>query len=226
MLHLIIAEAALETIPRELWSNPIIRRHAAKRGKHPSKILLDLSYHYPAAKRLKDIEKRGRPDITHFCLLEALGSLANRRGTLKVYVHTYNDKVIYIDPETRLPRHYLRFVGLIEQLFEKGKVPPKAQKPLLWVKDMTISELVKEIGVSSVMLMTEKGEYYSFERLVEYFQTEKDTVVIIGGFQRGDFKQDTYNVAKLKVSIFNEPLEAWVVISRVLTAYEKALGLW
>ena len=66
-------------------------------------------------------EKRGRPDIVHFTLLEALGSPLNLEGLLKIYVHTYSGYVIDVRPEVRLPRDCNRFSGLMEQLFQEGK---------------------------------------------------------------------------------------------------------
>ena len=36
-----------------------------------------------------------------------------------IIVHTRNNDVITIDPETRIMRNYTRFIGLMEQLFEK-----------------------------------------------------------------------------------------------------------
>ncbi|HID15949.1 MAG TPA: 16S rRNA methyltransferase, partial [Candidatus Atribacteria bacterium] len=129
-LTIILAEAALETIPKQIINHPLIRKHSKKRGKKPSEMLLDTSYHYAAMKKLDGRWKRGRPDIIHITLLQILGSPANLQGKIKVYIHTRNNKVIYINPETRLPRNYLRFTGLIEQLFKTRKVPPKAENPL------------------------------------------------------------------------------------------------
>ncbi len=58
--------------------------------------ILDRSYHHAAMKDIADSEKRGRPDIAHLCLLEALGSPLNKEGLLRTYVHTYNDYVISV----------------------------------------------------------------------------------------------------------------------------------
>ena len=57
-------------------------------------------------KKLNNWRKRGRPDIVHLCLLEALESPLNKNKILSVYVHTYDNKIIYINPEVRLPRNY------------------------------------------------------------------------------------------------------------------------
>ena len=120
MLTFILAESALETVPQELWKHPAIENYSEKKGKSPRLIVLDRSYHHAAMEGMKDGEKRGRPDIVHFSLLEALGSPLNREGLLKVYVHTFDDHVISVDPQTRLPKNYNRFIGLMEQLFDGG----------------------------------------------------------------------------------------------------------
>ncbi|RLG20801.1 hypothetical protein DRN72_04605 [Methanosarcinales archaeon] len=56
--------------------------------------LLDSSYHHKAMRMLENPDKRGRPDIVHFCLLEALGSPLNVDGKLSTVVHTYDGKII------------------------------------------------------------------------------------------------------------------------------------
>ena len=93
-------------------------------------------------KKLEESERRGRPDIVHFALLEALGSPLNKERLLQTYVHTLKNHVITISPETRLPRNYDRFVGLMEQLFELGQVPPAGQI-LLKLELKTLAELQK-----------------------------------------------------------------------------------
>jgi hypothetical protein len=54
-----------------------------------------------------------RPDITHQCLLMLLDSPLNRAGLLQVYVHTAKGVLIEINPQTRIPRTYKRFAGLM-----------------------------------------------------------------------------------------------------------------
>ncbi|MEM4548526.1 MAG: hypothetical protein QXP94_07425, partial [Thermofilaceae archaeon] len=137
-LHLLLAEAGLELVPAEIWGHPTVAASARKRGKEPGEILLDVSLHYAAMKSLKDRMKRGRPDIAHFCMLLALGSLLNRAGMLELYVHTYDGRMIGVSPHVRLPRNYNRFVGLVEQLLKEGRVPPNSASPLLWVEPYSL----------------------------------------------------------------------------------------
>ena len=150
-IKLVLAEAALETVPREIWGHPAVYKTAKRRGKTPASILLDRSLHHQAMKNLPEAEKRGRPDIVHVSLLEALSSPLNREGLLETYVHTIGDYAIFINPETRLPRNYNRFVGLIEQLFEIGRVPPEGE-PLLTLKPMSLRVLLEQIKPTRIIL--------------------------------------------------------------------------
>merc|ERR1712142_677744 len=60
-----------------------------------------------------------RPDITHQCLLMLLDSPLNRAGLLQVYIHTAKNVLIEVHPQTRIPRTFDRFCGLMVQLLYK-----------------------------------------------------------------------------------------------------------
>lgn len=122
MLQIIVADSELELIPPEFKGNPVIRRNARVRGKLPGEILLDSSRH-GAALSDNDRRRRGRPDILHNIILALQDSIVNQRGHLRVAIHTRNDQLITLGPETRLPRNFNRFVGLAEQLLLKNIVP-------------------------------------------------------------------------------------------------------
>ena len=87
LLILILAESALERIPKKLWTHPAVKSYAQERKKPAKLLLLDRSYHHFAMRELKENQKRGRPDIIHFSLLEALSSALNKEGFLQVFVH-------------------------------------------------------------------------------------------------------------------------------------------
>ena len=54
-----------------------------------------------------------RPDIAHQCLLMLLDSPLNRANLLQVYVHTAKGVLIEVNPQTRIPRTFKRFAGLM-----------------------------------------------------------------------------------------------------------------
>ncbi len=224
-LSIILIESSIELVPESIWSHPAVLNAARRRRKKPGEMLLDKSIHYHAMKGLTNFEKRGRPDIVHISLLNALGSPLNKRGLLKLYVHTVNGSVIFIDPSTRIPRNYNRFVGLFEQLLKYGKVPPEASKPLLYVKKMNLKSLLTEIGCRCLILLSEEGVRASPDRVVEE-ALSAECAVGIGCFPHGSFSEATYSLAKYVYSIYPEVLEAWIVVSRVIEACERLYGIY
>jgi len=224
LLILILAECALEPIPRGLWRHPTIKRHSKRRGKPPQVILLDRSYHHSAMKNLKESEKRGRPDIIHFALLEALGSPLNKEGLLQVYVHTINDYVITVNPEARLPRNYNRFIGLMEQLFESEKVPSTGQT-LLRLEHKTLPKLLQEIKSDYVVAFSRKGSPKTLEEAVSKLLHKERPAVIIGGFPHGHFSETTIRLASEVVCIDPGMFETWTLTSRVIYEYECVVSL-
>ena len=226
MLTLVLAESALETVPESLWSHSSVQRHAKLRRKPPRFVLLDRSYHHRAMKKLEHNEKRGRPDIVHFVLLEALGSPLNKEGLLQVYVHTFNDYVITVNPETRLPRNYDRFVSLIEQLFEYERVPPQQrQTALLTLEHKTLTQLIGEVKPSYVLAFSRIGKPRMLEEAISKLSNEKRPLLIVGGFPHGHFSEATLKLVNETVCIDPDMLETWTVTSRAIYEYERLLSV-
>ncbi len=220
MLHLVIADSELELVPDSIVDHPAVVNYAKRRGKKPEEVILDSSYHHSALRKLEDGDRRGRPDIVHICLLNALESIANKEGKLRVYVHTRNDEVIYIKPETRLPRNYNRFLGLMESLFKNKVVPQDLE--LLCLEEKSLGELVEEIGPDDVFVMHEAGELIKPWDFGKILAGLENPMVIVGGFPHGDFRSQ---VEGKKLSLYREPLMAWTVVNEVLVNFEASLGL-
>jgi rRNA small subunit pseudouridine methyltransferase Nep1 len=223
-LNLILAESALEIVPREIVDHPSVKRWAERRGKEPDKVLLDISYHYAAMRGLVNWDRRGRPDIVYVSLLNVLGSPLNREGLLQVYVHTLNDFVITLDPEIKLPRNYLRFLGLVEQLFDIGKVPPKG-KWLMKLERKTLKNLLEELKPSKTIFLTEGGRKTKAGKLGVMIKEEENPSVVIGGFQKGEFKEENIKLADAKISLYKRALDAWVVAGIVVHEVGRALEI-
>ncbi|MEM3079632.1 MAG: 16S rRNA methyltransferase [Thermoproteota archaeon] len=221
---LVIAEAALELVPENISKHPAILSHAQRRGKDPSKMLLDRSYHHAAMKKLGSAWKRGRPDITHITLLEVLGTPLYMRGRLKVYVHTVRDEVIKLYPGVRLPRNYERFLGLFEQLLQLGEVPP-GKPPLLKVEKGGLQRLVRDVKPSKVIALTTLGKPKPLKKLCEESTHISEPMFLIGGFPRGHFEEETLQTVDESYRVYKEHLETWVIASRLIYAYEMAEGL-
>ena len=224
MLNFVFAEAALEIIPKEISSHPSVVAWAKSRGKKTHRALLDRSYHHWAMKSLDNCLKRGRPDILHFSLLEALGTPLNREGLLRTYVHTIRNLLIFINPTVRLPRNYNRFVGLIEQLFMKTKVPDQGEM-LLNVRRGNLSALLKTINPSFTLLFSRSGSSKTLPEVLEMIVKMENPLVIVGAFSGGSFSEETRKIANECVSIDSETLDAWTVTARIIYEYERLLKL-
>jgi len=223
-LIFVLAESALERVPKELWRHPAVVKTARARRKRPGAMLLDRSLHHPAMKNLPDAGKRGRPDIVHTTLLAVMGSPLNKEGLLRAYVHTIDDHVIEVDPATRLPKNYNRFVGLIEQLYEEGQVPPGGP-PLLTIRREGLAELVERLEPDRVVAFTREGEPRTIEEVMKGLAGIEKPMILIGGFAHGHFSDETLSLADETACIDPEGLEAWVVASRAIYEFERVLGL-
>ena len=224
MLILVLAEAALETVPEDLWSHPAVRRHSKRQRKPPEQLLLDRSLHHSAMRRLEGNLKRGRPDITHFALLEALGSPLNKEGLLQTYVHTNKDYTITVNPSTRLPRNYNRFIGLMEQLFQQGKVPSEGET-LLKLEHKTLQQLLTETEADHILALSREGNPKTLQEAVSSLKPKQKPAIIVGGFPHGHLTETTTQLADELVCIDKEMLEAWTVTSRAIYEYEKTLSI-
>jgi len=223
-LILVIVEAAVELVPEEIRGHPSVRAEARRRGKRVDEILLDRSYHHAAMKDLPENWKRGRPDITHFTLLEALGSPLNRLGLLETYVQLRDGHVIWINPETRLPRVYERFKGLIEKLYMEPVVKVD-EKILLKMERKALKNLIDELRPDLKILLSEDGEEVGWKELGELIISHQKPMIMVGGFPRGDFSPETKKHADKIVRIWPTPLEAWTVTSRILCIIEQNLNI-
>ena len=226
MINLVYAETSLELVPLEIIHHPSVRRNAKRKGKPPEENLLDRSLHHWAMDKLENNEKRGRPDIIHFLLLEALGSPLNKAGKLRIWVHTTQDLCIYVNTETRLPRDYNRFKSLMEQLFVDGRSPSTGDAVLLELKRLNINQLMSSLNTDFVAGLSSRGEPSNFEDVSKLLCEYNNPMVCIGAFPHGPYKEETDSIMNKKLSVYPEPLEAWIVNSRIIYELEKCLDVY
>lgn len=219
-----LAESALETIPEILWEHPEVRRDARERNLSPGELLLDRSYHHRAMRNLKDAHKRGRPDIVHFSLLNALETPLSEEGLLRVYVHTFQDFILEFDPNVRLPRNYMRFKGLIEQLFKTGRVPPR-DKALIMLRKGSLADLRNELKPDMVIGFSSGAPLKPLHNIVSGLTCLKAVMVVVGCFPHGEFKEETVKLFDSCYAIYPKSLNAWVVVARLVYEVEKSIGL-
>ncbi len=230
ILNLIIAESALQVVPKEIQSHPQIVRYAQRRGKVPGEVLLDRAFHHTAMQRLSRTnyrippEKMGRPDIVHNTLLQILETPLNWEGRLQVHVHTQEDKVIWVNPKVRLPKNYVRFVGLVEQLYRDRQVPSKGD-PLLTIDTIGLEALIERIAPDMKVGLSRIGEPELMRNVANRMSIAERPSVIIGGFPRGHFQQATRELVPQLYSVDQETLDAWVVAGRFVYDFEWAIGL-
>ena len=229
MISLVLAESALETVPAELAAHPSVISHARKLGADPSAILLDNSWHYAAMRGIKDWAKRGRPDLVHLAVSTAAAAPLYRvRHELGLYVHTVRDDVIRFGPDVRVPKSYHRFAGLVERLYAEGKIlagaihgPPKM---LMEMKRQTFGQLIKEEGFSRVVGFSSRGAAppspFPYEEIMR--RVPDDAAIVVGGFQKGHFGSSVAACLDEVYAVDAAPLEAHVVIARLLYEYEKS----
>ena len=220
MLTLVLADSELELVPPQIQRHPAIRSHARKQGKSPARLLLDSSFHHPAMRRLEQGERRGRPDIVHLFMLLCLDSILNGEGKLRTIVHTRNNEMITIAPETRIPKNYTRFVGLMEDLFEKRRVPGTGTPLLTLESGKDLKAVLEDIGGKSVAL-DPAGKMVD---LADFLAKKKgDITMVIGGFPHGEFNSPVKEFCSESISIFPSPLKVWTVAAEVLVNYGNVI---
>lgn len=220
MLSLVIAESALELVPKEMHRHNSVTASARRFNKKPSEILLDVSWHFAAMKGIKNEIKRGRPDLVHFSLLEACSIPLYFEDRLNVFVHTIDDKVISVGKNVRLPKSYHRFTGLVEKLYATREIKEN-NDTLLTLKDMSLGDLIRKIDPEQTIALSSKGVKSSYQNLAEVI--DNNTCLVVGGFSKGQFFDKNKEYFDKTIAVDKNPLEAHIIISRVLYECEKRI---
>lgn len=220
VLSLVVVDAELETIPDIMKDDYSIRIQAKKRGKPASKMLLDSNFMHSAIERYFPGEstRRGRPDIIFHLLMTSLESILNKKSGLRVIIHTRNNRIIEINPSIRLPKSYNRFVGLMEDLFDKKAIGPQSET-LMKVTDGDWKDALNMAGGEKILL-SPKGIP---GKIADVFHGTGDMSVIIGGFSQGDFISDVYSLGS-GISIYPDELTIWSVAMECICQYERDYG--
>ena len=217
-INFVLAESALELVPKEILRSPAVTSDSRRRGVDGGRILLDRSFHQSAMAKLKEPEKRGRPDLVHEALLSVTGTPLYLYGSVRVFVHTNQDVVLELAEKTRIPKSYFRFRGLVEKLLSE-----RSDDELVKVYGAGIGELVRRrISPGRVFGLSVRGRQSGSEELARAVVAARDPCVIVGGFPHGHFSHETLTLADELVRVNLRPLEAHVVAARVVYEVEKA----
>ncbi|MBY8984878.1 MAG: 16S rRNA methyltransferase [Candidatus Lokiarchaeota archaeon] len=216
-LIIILVESGIELIPKEIRNHPAVRKNFS--AQLYSSQLLDTAFHHTAIRNLKNPEKRGRPDITHLCLLNALGSPLNKSGNLRLFIHTINNKIYKFNPEIKIARNYNRFKGLMAKLLIDGDVNANGI-PLISEFKGELQELIDKFKDPRIFLFSSRGKLIQNYKELYSEDLSENIVAIIGGYQKGNFSDYIMGLCKNLISISKYPLDAWVVISKIINMYE------
>ncbi|XP_018408684.1 PREDICTED: ribosomal RNA small subunit methyltransferase NEP1 [Nanorana parkeri] len=144
-----------------------------------------------------------RPDITHQCLLMLLDSPLNRAGLLQVYIHTQRNVLIEVNPQTRIPRTFPRFCGLMGKKHFGIKV----------IKN----PITDHLPVGCVKVTTSfQGERVSCVR--DLVPSEEPMMIVVGAFAHGSVNVD---FGERTVSISEYPLSAALTCAKICSAFEE-----
>lgn len=221
-LIIVLVECGLELIPKQIRNHPAVKKNLS--SNIYSSQLLDNALHFSAMKKLENYEKRGRPDITHVCLLNALGSPLNKNGNLLLFIHTIHNKIFKFNPEIRIARNYNRFKGLIAKLLIDGSIEIKNSKLIEPFKG-NLKELIANFENSEVYLFSSKGTLIDNYKELFIEDISKNYFAIVGGFQKSSFSKEISALSENLISISQHPLDAWAAINRVISYYELTYGI-
>ena len=231
MLHIILLDCALELVPSEISSLKQIQKHATRRGKKSSELLLDQTHHGQSMTKLSQNERRGRPDITFLSLMSILETPLCKEGLLSVHLQLQDGRVVEVNPEVRLPRNYDRFVGLIEQLLLNGRVPPKGDS-LLQVRDTNLQDLLtrlkEESDSAKTILTIEGGQKATREKLGALLPQDASVPVIVGvgAFPHGDMPEQIASQFDAHLELDREVMMAWHVCAEILWVYSLSIDVF
>ncbi|CAH0387084.1 unnamed protein product [Bemisia tabaci] len=170
-------------------------------------------------KKEKRDPKSCRPDILHQCLLMLLDSPLNRAGLLQVFVHTEKNVLIEINPQTRIPRTYKRFAGLMVQLLHKFYV--RTADGSLKLLKVIKNPITDHLPVGCKKILTS----YSANKVVnprDIVPKNEPLAIVVGAMAHGQVKVD---YGEDTISISNYPLSAALTCAKVCSAFEEVWGV-
>jgi len=157
-----------------------------------------------------------RPDITHQCLLTLLDSPLNKAGKLQVYIRTEGHQLIEVNPQTRIPRTYSRFAGLMVQLLHKLSIKAvgSTERLLHIIRNPLTDHL--PVGAPRVGL---SGDAPVIQLPAWIKEQKKGPIVFfIGAMAHGE---DKFEDVEQKIGISEFPLAASTVCSRICHSFEQ-----
>ncbi|XP_076453235.1 ribosomal RNA small subunit methyltransferase NEP1-like [Babylonia areolata] len=180
--------------------------------------LLNCDRHQHLSKKTKRDISQVRPDITHQCLLMLMDSPLNRAGLLQVYIRTEKNVLIEINPQTRIPRTFERFCGLMVQLLQKFAIKGTDNQKLLKVIKNPVTAHLPVVG-KKIALSFNATEVVDPKTLIP---ADEPVTLIVGAMSHGSVEVDYSNAT---YSISNYPLSAALTCAKLCDAAEAVWGI-
>uniref|UniRef100_A0A9J2P0W7 18S rRNA (pseudouridine-N1)-methyltransferase n=1 Tax=Ascaris lumbricoides TaxID=6252 RepID=A0A9J2P0W7_ASCLU len=192
---------------------------SAKVGKEY--VILSSDKHANFLKSHKKDPADYRPDILHQCLLMLLDSPLNRANLLQIYIHTTNNVLIEVSPQTRIPRTFDRFCGLMVQLLHKLSIrAAESSVKLLKVIRNPVSVHLP-VGCRKIVTSFQAASFVKCSEIAKPGD-DRPVVIVVGGFARGKVSVD-YMEEEIRISNF--PLSAALTCAKVTSGFEEAWGV-
>ena len=162
-----------------------------------------------------------RPDILHQCLLMLFDSPLNRTGLLQVYIHTEQNVLIEINPQTRFPRTFKRFAALMVQLLYKLSIKASntSEKLLRVIKNPISSHL--PVGCKKIGTSFKSTKLLSPKELVP--EDNSPIAIVVGSMAHGQVEVD---YTEYDVSVSQYPLSAALTCTKICSAFEEAWNIF
>ena len=207
--------------------------------------LLNCDEHMKLIRKNKKDPAFCRPDILHQCLLMLMDSPLNRAGLLQVYVHSTQNVLIEINPQTRIPRTFPRFAGLFVQLLHKLQI--KAVGTSTSLLKVIKNPITSHVPPCRKVLMSFKAK--KLIKPIELVPSDESPIaIVIGAMAHGQvrlaFLLCILNYAKSKTlivsghlkqvdvdytdeeaSISQYPLSAALACTKICSSFEDAWGI-
>jgi rRNA small subunit pseudouridine methyltransferase Nep1 len=225
---IILEDASLELVPKKFWTHEACRLYEARFGIPPESQILDDNFHHAIIEKLHEREKKGRPDVVHFALLDIMSTPAYEKNFIQPIIHTLNKATIVVRDGVRPPRTELRFNGVMSKIL-RGDMGP-AEERLFAVRAYCESrDLVKSLKAKCVFCLSTQGVLGDLRDYVAKIKNEagdSTSVWIVGGFARGHLSEEVKSLADEVISISDRPLPAHVVTARLSYEIERSLKLF
>lgn len=186
--------------------------------------LLNCDDHIGLMKKLNKDPQDYRPDIIHQELMAVLDSPLNKCGKVKVYMHTEKNVLVEINPQTRIPRTFKRFSGLMVQLLHKLKIRSADGNDMLL--KVIKNPITRHLPAGARCYgFSHKGELHNPVTFAQSLPDDVPIVLVFGAQAMRGIEAADHPYIQNMVSISEYPLSGVVAINRVMGAIENHWGI-